>query len=157
MQGENRPHLDKIMAEVKTSTKRVSGSYHLRSSNAQGNTVDTDGAPSIGGEGKGARPMELLLMSLASCSAIDVLLILKKLRQRCTDIKITVVGERTKVDHHSEFSTIHMRFDLFGDIKREKAKKAIDLSLDTYCSVAQILKKTAVITYDFSTSSAANE
>ena len=94
--------------------------------------------------------MELLLMSLASCSAIDVLLILKRQRQSCEDIKISVKADRVKVENHSEFSKIHLDFELFGVIKEEKARKAIDLSLDSYCSVAQILKKTAEISYDFS-------
>jgi len=138
------------MSQVEIQTQRISGSYHLRSSNAQGMTVDTDGSPDIGGTNKGARPMELLLMSLASCSAIDVLLILKRQRQSCDDIKILVKADRVKIENHSEFAHIHMDFELFGDIKEEKARKAIDLSLDSYCSVAQILKKTAEISYDFS-------
>ena len=101
----------------------------------------------------GARPMELLLMSLASCSSIDIILILQKQRQQLEDIRIEVEAERTSVGKHSEFSHIHMNFLLTGKIKPEKARKAIDLSLDTYCSVAQILKKTASISYDFSITS----
>ena len=88
------------MSQVKIQTQRISGSYHLRSSNAQGRTVDTDGSPDIGGTNQGARPMELLLMSLASCSVIDILLILKKQRQSCEDIKVVVKGDRVKIENH---------------------------------------------------------
>ena len=137
------------MSKVLLSIARKSGEFHLESTNQAGVTIDSDGAPDIGGQGKGLRPMELLLASLASCSAIDIILIMKKQRQKLEDIKIDVNAERISVNHHSEFSSIHLSFHFYGDIKEEKAKKAIDLSLDEYCSVAQILNKTAKITYDF--------
>jgi len=136
------------MSIVRLSIKRKSGLFHLETENEQGNRVSTDGAPSIGGEGHGVRPMELLLSSLGSCSAIDVVLILGKQRQQLDDIQIDVEAEKISVNHHSEFKKIHMLFRLFGKIKEEKARKAIELSLDEYCSVAQVLKKTSEITYD---------
>ena len=89
------------------------------------------------------------MQALASCSAIDIILIMKKQRQQLDDIKIDVLAERMNVGNHSEFASIHMFFHFYGTIKEEKAKRAIDLSLDDYCSVAQILKKTAKISYDF--------
>ncbi|MBK8506829.1 MAG: OsmC family protein [Saprospiraceae bacterium] len=137
------------MANVQLSLRRKSGEFHLESTNQNGNTVDTDGSPDIGGQGNGLRPMELLLASLASCSAIDIILIMKKQRQQLDDIRIDVLAERVSVGNHSEFASIHMSFHFDGNIKEEKAKRAIDLSLDDYCSVAQILKKTAKISYDF--------
>ncbi len=137
------------MDVVKISQERVSGLYHLRSVNEQGMTVETDGSPAIGGEGLGVRPMELLLAALGSCSTIDVVLILKKQRQQLVDIKVDITAEKEKVDHHSEYKRIHLTFKLMGRIKPEKAKKAIELSLDEYCSVAMALKKTSIITYDF--------
>lgn len=137
------------MSNVRLSLERKSGEFHLQSTNSAGSVVDTDGAPDIGGQGKGLRPMELLLASLASCSAIDIILIMKKQRQTLDDIKIDVSAERVSVENHSEFASIHMSFHFYGQIRESKAKRAIDLSLDDYCSVAQILKKTAKITYDF--------
>ncbi|MCB0687418.1 MAG: OsmC family protein [Saprospiraceae bacterium] len=137
------------MSKVYLSLARKSGEFHLQSTNSAGNTVDTDGSPDIGGQGNGLRPMELLLASLSSCSAIDIILIMKKQRQVLDDIKIDVEAERVNVGNHSEFSKIHLTFHFYGEVKEEKAKRAIDLSLDHYCSVAQILKKTAEITYDF--------
>jgi putative redox protein len=137
------------MSRVEFSIRRRSGEFHLEGKNSVGNMVLTDGSPDIGGTGLGARPMELLLASLGSCSAIDVILILKKQRQKLADIKIDISAERIDVDHHSEFKTIHLFFHLYGDIKEAKAKTAIELSLYDYCSVAQILNKTAKITYQF--------
>jgi len=137
------------MDSVKILQERISGSYHLKSVNEQGNFVETDGSPAIGGEGNGVRPMELLLASLGSCSTIDVVLILEKQRQKLDDIKVEISATKKKVENHSEFDQIHLHFKLFGDIKPQKAKKAIDLSMEEYCSVAMILKKTATISYDF--------
>ena len=137
------------MSKVEFSITRRSGEFHLEGRNAAGNIVLTDGSPDIGGTGLGARPMELLLASLGSCSAIDVILILKKQRQKLTDIKIDISAERVDVDHHSEFKSIHLFFHLYGDIKESKAETAIGLSINDYCSVAQILNKTAKITYQF--------
>ena len=137
------------MSEVKISLERTSGVFHLTSTNAQGKTVETDGSPAIGGTGQGVRPMELILMGLGSCSSIDVILILQKQRQELTDIKIDIMATRQDVDNHSEYKTIHMIFHLFGNIKPKKAQKAIALSVESYCSVAQLLKHTATITYDF--------
>ena len=137
------------MAKVQFSLMRKSGEFHLEGMNAAGNVMHTDGAPDIGGTGQGLRPMELLLASLGSCSAIDVILILKKQRQSLEDIKIDIVADRITVGNHSEFEKINLFFHLYGNIKESKAKRAIELSLDEYCSVAQILKKTADITYQF--------
>jgi putative redox protein len=137
------------MANVQISLRRKSGEFHLESTNQAGVTINSDGAPAIGGTGKGFRPMEMLLASLASCSAIDVILILKKQRQKLEDIKIDINAERIDVGNHSEFATIHLFFHFYGEVREVKAKKAIELSLEEYCSVAQIIKKTARITYDF--------
>lgn len=137
------------MATVKLDIHRKSGLYHLEAKNEDGNVVETDGSEAIGGEGKAMRPMEMLLASLAGCSSIDVVLILKKQRQQLDDIRIRVDGEKVKNDTYSEYTKIHMHFDLYGTIKETKAQQAIDLSLDKYCSVAMALKKTSEITTSF--------
>lgn len=137
------------MAEVKINVVRKSGLYHFESTNETGQSVVTDGSVDIGGEGKGMRPMEMLLASLASCSSIDVVLILKKQRQQLEDIKVQVTAEKEKVDSHSVFKKIHLHFILRGKIKDEKAKQAVDLSLEKYCSVAMALSKSSEITASY--------
>ncbi|MBX2815306.1 MAG: OsmC family protein [Saprospiraceae bacterium] len=130
--------------------ERTSGLYHLTATNESGNQVMTDGSEGIGGEGKGMRPMEMLLASLAGCSTIDVVLILKRQRQDLQDIKIKVEAEKEKVESHSVFKTIHLHFDLYGEVKEKKAEQAISLSMEKYCSVAMALNKTSTITSSFS-------
>ncbi len=135
---------------IRISQRRGHGKFHLVSTNAHGAEVETDGSPAIGGAGHGARPMELVLMALGSCSTIDVVLILEKQRQTLDDIKVEITAEREQLEKYSEYRKIHLDFTLNGQIKPEKARKAIDLSIKEYCSVAMLLRHTAEITYDFS-------
>lgn len=121
---------------------------HFEMTNADGNTIQTDGSTEIGGEGKGVRPMELLLMGAASCSTIDIILIMKKMKQPMDDIEVSVRSERKQMDGYSEYSLIHMDYTFYGAVDEVKARRAVSLSLEKYCSVSKMLEKTAKITYD---------
>jgi putative redox protein len=128
--------------------ERLDDAFNLKATNEQGNSVETDAAPAIGGGGKGMRPMEMLLSSLGACSSIDVIDILRKMRQPLDDIKVTLNGEREKDKTPSLFTDIHVTFNLYGDLDVDKAKRAVDMSMEKYCSVAKILEKTAKITWE---------
>lgn len=134
---------------MEINIQRQSGTYHLRATNSEGLFVDTDAAESIGGTNKGVRPMEMILMSLGSCSSIDIISILEKGRQDLRDIKINIKAEREENAVPSLFTHIHVHYILIGNISPQKAERAIDLSMNKYCSVAQILKHTARIEYTF--------
>ena len=86
---------------------------------------------------------------MGACSAIDVISILRKQREELKDIKITVTGEREKDAVPSLYTEVHAHFKLFGSIDKEKAQKAVSLSVEKYCSVAKTLEKNAKITYSF--------
>lgn len=111
-----------------------------------------DGAPKIGGSDKAARPMEVLLMSLAGCSSMDVLDILNKQRQNVEDFRIEVTAEREKDKTPSLFTDIHLHYFLKGKLDEKKVERAIRLSMETYCSVAKIVEKTAKITWEYTLS-----
>ncbi len=128
---------------------RLSAPYHFAIKNASGNTVETDASTDIGGGDAALRPMELLLAGLSSCSSIDVVLLLQKMRQPLTDIRVDIQAERRQNETPSLFEKIHLHFVLYGALDHEKAQKAIDMSIDKYCSVAKILEKTCTITWDF--------
>lgn len=128
--------------------ERLDDAFHLRATNETGNTVETDASPGIGGGGKGMRPMEMLLSSLGACSSIDVIDILNKMRQPLQDISVTLNGEREKDKTPSLFTDIHVVFDLYGDLDPDKAQRAVDMSMEKYCSVAKIVEKTAKITWE---------
>lgn len=129
---------------------RIDDHVNFKATNSEGQSIMMDGSSAIGGKGNGVRPMETLLMGVAGCSSIDVVLILKKMKQDIEDINVTVEAEKIKVNDATEFKTINVHFDVKGDIKENKLKKAIDLSMEKYCSVSKILEKSAVITSSYS-------
>ncbi len=128
--------------------KRLNQDIHFEGSNPNGISVSIDGSSAEGGEGKGARPMEVILMGLGSCSGIDVVLILKKMKQDLVDMEIKVEGERRE-EIPRIFTKIHVHYTLYGNIDQEKARRAIELSMEKYCSVTAMLEKVAEITYTF--------
>lgn len=132
---------------TKVKIKRVSGNFHLEAVSENGNKVQMDGAEKIGGENKGVRPMEMLLMALGGCSTIDVISILNKMKQTLTDIQIEIDGEREEGVEPSLFKDIKVLFKCEGDVDPEKLKRAVSLSMDKYCSVSKTLEKTAEIKY----------
>lgn len=130
---------------------RLDEAYYMEAKGDSGRIVSIDGAAAIGGKGEGARPMELLLMGLAGCSSIDVVSILKKQRIDPGPFRVEVEAEREADAVPSLFQKIHVRF-IFGPEgvnQEDKLKRAIDLSLEKYCSVAKTLEKTAEITHDY--------
>lgn len=103
----------------------------------------TDDGPEVvvdGGSKEGASPMELLLLSVAGCMAIDVKLILEKSRVPLESMEVDVVGERAETDP-KRFLSIELVYRLSGPKEEHDAKlqRAIDLSKDKYCSVLHTL------------------
>lgn len=132
---------------MKINIKRLNDNFHMEASNEDGNTIQMDSSPEIGGEGKGMRPMQLLLAAVGGCSAIDVVLILKKQKQVIETFEIEVEGEREKIEEYSLFRDICLHFKFTGKVDLEKAERAVKLSIDKYCSVSKTLEPTAKITY----------
>lgn len=120
---------------------RVSGDYGFEAKDQNGHIVRMDSSPESGGQNFGVRPMQLLLMGIAGCSAIDVLAILKKQRQEVKDYKMVVNGEREAGKEPSLWQEVDIEFHLYGDIDEDKANKAVELSINKYCSVAATLEK----------------
>lgn len=133
---------------MKVKLIRQNQAFHYEGENEDELKVQIDGSPSIGGEGKGARPMELLLMGLAGCASIDLGLILKKQRQELVDYQVEATGER-KTDDGKAFKNIHLHFILFGELDEQKVEKAIALTLNKYCSVALSLNQEITISYTY--------
>ena len=109
--------------------------------------VHIDGSPDIGGLGLGVRPMEMVLMALASCSSLDLVSILKKQKQDLKDLSVSVEGERRE-QIPTIFTKIHLTFSMTGDIDPTKAERAAELAVKKYCSVHDMLVAGGVkITY----------
>ncbi|MBL4676746.1 MAG: OsmC family protein [Mucilaginibacter sp.] len=127
------------MPTIKLS--RVNGDFGFEATDEYGHTVKMDSSTESGGQDFGVRPMQMLLMGLGGCSAIDVTTILKKQRQDVVDYKMVISGDREAGKEPSLWETINLEFHLYGNIDEDKAKKAVELSLNKYCSVAATLYK----------------
>jgi len=128
---------------------RLDDAFHFEAINEEGRSVHLDAATDIGGKNQGMRPMQLLLAAIGTCSVFDMLVILKKQRQEVKDVKITVTGERAKNVTPSPFTDIKMHFRFWGNLEEEKVKRAVELGVEKYCSVGEMLKHTAAISYTY--------
>ena len=114
-----------------------------------GHRVTMDVAPEVGGRNLGLRPMEMVLLGLGGCTAIDVLHMLRKGRQLITDMRVELNAERAD-DAPKVFTRIHLHFVLTGaGLDPHKIERAINLSASKYCSASMMLNKTAEMTHDF--------
>ncbi|MGM0589498.1 MAG: OsmC family protein [Bacteroidota bacterium] len=134
---------------MKVHLRRVNEAVHFEATNDRGNTVQIDGAEAIGGQNNGMRPMELMLASVASCSALDLVEILKKQRQPLEDIQIEIEGERPGGKAPTPFTAFRINFTLTGEIDQAKAARAVELSVEKYCSAIESLDPKIDIRYKF--------
>ncbi|MBE7437100.1 MAG: OsmC family protein [Spirochaetales bacterium] len=130
---------------MKINLERINDRVHLRAAGANGRTVDIDGSESIGGQDLGVRPMELVLMALGSCSAMDILSILAKQKQKVEHFSIGIDGEREAGVEPSLFRNIKISYAFAGELEAARLERAIELSLGKYCSVSRTLEPTARI------------
>ncbi|POY36063.1 osmotically inducible protein OsmC [Solitalea longa] len=129
--------------------ERKNNAYHFEAVNEQGNVLAMDANPAIGGENKGFRPMETLLAGLGGCSAIDVISILTKQKEPIADLKISIDAKRIEGEVPSLFEIINVEYHFFGELNTDKIERALALTFDKYCSVAQILGKSAKLSYTY--------
>ena len=126
---------------VRIELNRVNGDFGFEAKDATGHIVRMDTSPETGGEDFGVRPMQMLLMGLAGCSGIDIVSILKKQRQTITDYATSVEGHREHGKEPALWASVHLTIKLKGEIDPDKAKKACELSMEKYCSVAFTLRE----------------
>ncbi len=126
---------------------RKNSALHLEARNDEGIRVQLDGSPDFGGEGLGMRPMQLLLASLAACSSMDVLSILKKMKTEPAWYRVKANGQREPNVVPSLFTDINLEFILPTAVPTANAEKAIKLSTEKYCSVHKHLEATTNITW----------
>ncbi len=133
---------------VKVEIDRVEGDFGFQARDASGHLVRLDTSAETGGNDFGIRPMQSLLMALGGCSGIDVISILKKQRQVVEGFHMIIEGEREAGKEPSLWKTISVVFELKGNIDPDKARKACELSMEKYCSVAETLRRAgAAITW----------
>ena len=132
---------------MEITLNKTEGKFQFEASNAI-DWVNISASKSLDPKGMGFRPTELLLVSLAGCMSIDVLNILYKQRCEITSHKMKVTGERAD-EVPGLIRKIDMHLTIAGTFKEEQLKKAIQLSVDTYCTVYKTLSPSAEINIDY--------
>ena len=109
-------------------------------SEGPGGSIKIDAEKEVGGENNGLRPKALMLSSLAGCTAMDVVSLLKKMRAEVTGFKIEVRGELTD-EHPKYYHKVHVIYKFYGkDFKKDKIEKAVKLSEERYCGVMEMFR-----------------
>lgn len=126
---------------IKVEIERVEGDYGFEARDANNHMVRLDTSAETGGTNFGVRPMQMLLMGLGGCSGIDIISILKKQRQEVQGFRMTIEGERETGKEPSLWQDITIVFELKGDLDPSKARRACELSMEKYCSVAETLRR----------------
>ena len=116
----------------------------FESDNPSGDTFSID-APDEGIESKGLRPKAMMLSSLAGCSGLDVVSLLKKMRAEVDDFKMIVHGELTD-EHPKYYHKVSLEYHFYGtDLKEDKINKAVNLSIEKYCGVMEMFRRFAEV------------
>jgi putative redox protein len=113
-----------------------------------GHRLVVDSSKAGGGDDRGPNPMELLLMALAGCTAMDVVSILQKKREPLEALEVSVEGTRAH-DHPKTYTDIQVVYRVRGQVRAKALEHAIELSETKYCSVGAMLGKSARITTRF--------
>ena len=113
-----------------------------------GHTITMDGAPDIGGRNLASRPMEVLLMGMGGCTAIDVVSMLKKQRQDIDGVEVAMTAERA-TDYPKVYVDVKLVYTVRGrKLNRALVERAVSLSDEKYCSATAMFKKTAKVTHE---------
>lgn len=114
-----------------------------------GHAFIIDAIPDVGGRDTGPRPMELLAAGIASCTAMDVIAILRKMQQKVTGLKVHVNGEQA-AEHPKRFTSIRIQYTVIGyGVAEDKVARAIELSQTRYCPAIASLRSGAPITFSY--------
>lgn len=124
--------------------ERIGDTIQFQAHTESGYTFSIGSEP----EHEGVRPMQMVALSFGGCSSIDILTILQKQRQAVTHFDVAVDGERADAVP-AVFTRLHAHYRLEGDVDPDKVRRAIELSLDKYCSVSKMLEPTVALAYTF--------
>ncbi|MCY4170160.1 MAG: OsmC family protein [Bacteroidetes bacterium] len=134
----------------KVTLSRLDNKFHFVGTNSAGNSLHLDTSPDEGGSGQGVGPMQAVAMALGGCSGIDIVIVLDKQRQDLQKFDTTITYERSQNETPALFNTLHVHYEFEGNLDEDKVRRAVDLSINKYCSVAKIIEKTAPITVSWS-------
>lgn len=131
---------------MKVSVKHIKG-MHFQGEGSAKVVTNLDASVTTGGTGHGTSPMELILIAIAGCSGMDIVTILEKMQVKVQRFETTVEGERAS-DHPRVFKDIEVVYKFWGEaLPEDKLQRAVQLSMEKYCSVANMIDKVADLTY----------
>lgn len=140
------------MVTEKSVTLRLVEGMHFVGANSAGVTTDLDSVAE--GAAAGPSPMDMVLMSLAGCSAMDVIAIMRKKRQEVRGLEVTAHGTRAE-DYPRPYTAIRLEYRFSGvGLDPAACQRAIELSRDRYCPVWAMLKASVAIAYTFTVAEA---
>ena len=121
------------------------GGMKFQGSADSGHTITLDAAPEVGGQDHGLRPMELMALSLAGCTAMDVISILSKKRQQISGFEVQTLAKRAS-EHPKVFTELELRYIIRGkNIDPAAVQRAVTLSEEKYCPAQAMLRQIAPI------------
>jgi putative redox protein len=125
------------------------GNMQFTGTASSGHTLIMDAEDESGGHNKGFRPMELLLVGFGGCSGMDMISILRKKKQQVSGLAINVQGEKSDTVPRI-YKKVHIEYVIKGKgVEKAAVERAIDLSLEKYCSVGATLARTGTITHTY--------
>jgi putative redox protein len=137
------------VTETLSATVDLLDGMAFRASSGTGHELAMDAAPEVGGRDSGPRPMELLLAGLGGCTGMDVISILRKMRQEVSGYAIRIRGVRAS-EHPKVFKTISVEHVIRGrGVSSDAVRRAVELSATRYCSAAAMLGQVARIEETF--------
>ncbi|WP_047548909.1 OsmC family protein [Psychroserpens sp. Hel_I_66] len=117
------------------------GNLQFESDNPSGHLLTMDTSQEHGGHNSGLRPKAMMLSSLAGCSGLDVVSILKKMKVPFSDFRIDTYGELTD-EHPKYYHTVSVEYHFYGnELDQKKIEKAVHMSIDTYCGVMEMFRR----------------
>jgi putative redox protein len=137
------------MGDMHTASVTLQEGMHFHGSPGDGFTIHLDASKQHGGQGLGSSPQALMLVSLAGCTAMDVISILRKKRQAVDGLEVRVKGERAD-EHPRVYTHIWVTYRVSGqEIDPAAVARSIELSMTKYCPVAGLLNQVVPIETDF--------
>jgi len=127
---------------MKIQLKNTDTLDHFVATNDDGKEIQ------LSADGSAVGPMQSVLMAVAGCSTIDIVMILKKMKQDLQNIEVEVTADRRE-EIPRTFTKINLHYTLQGGLKEKKVQQAINSSLEKYCSVSKMIEKSAEITSSY--------
>ena len=113
-----------------------------------GHIIGMDASAEFGGKDLGPRPNPLMLVALSSCTGMDLVSLLNKMRVPFTGLQIKVDGELTD-EHPKYYNNVHVIYEIAGGEESKRSiEQAVKLSQERYCAVIAVFKKAAQVTYE---------